>query len=74
VLKYARRFIKELLLCNTKLATQNIIKFLHDMHIDCYHENIIILLYSIYIKVLTPKKRVAAQNKISCNLEGQLLK
>jgi hypothetical protein len=44
------------------------------MHIDCYHENIINLLYSIYIKVLTPKERVAAQNKTSCNLEGQLLK
>jgi hypothetical protein len=43
---------KELILCNTKVATPNILTFLHTMHIDCYHENIIKLLYSIYIKVL----------------------
>ena len=43
---------KELIPCNTKVATSNILKFLRSMHIDWYHENIIKLIYSIYIKVL----------------------
>jgi hypothetical protein len=48
---------KELLPYNIKLATlKNILKFLHGMHIDCYHENIIKLLCSIYIKTLTSKQ------------------
>ena len=29
---------KELIPCNTKIATLNIRKFLRSMHIDCYHE------------------------------------
>jgi hypothetical protein len=38
------------------LLHQNNLKILYGMHIDCYHVNIINLIYSIYIKVLTPEK------------------
>ena len=49
--------MKALVPCNTKLATsKNILKILHGLHMDCYHENIRNLLYSIYIKVLTHKE------------------
>jgi hypothetical protein len=45
-----KKLLKELLPYNTKVANEIILKLFHSMHIDCYHGNIIKLLYSIYIR------------------------